>query len=176
MELPVDLMQLSHEADQVFQGVCQSKRYENFVTPDTGETIPVVIYTFKTKDWIKGDPKETVEVKQLSAKSRGEAMRLGFLGLYDPITLDVGKDYLLFLTAPSKWGFQFTVGSNQGRFKVEKDGQGKSVVINGSGNRGLFEGISQSKSLGKSEQAVVEAPPGPVSYDDFTSLVKKALQ
>lgn len=174
--LPASLAQLTDRADLVFQGVCESKKEDVVYNPQSKKEIPVMVYTFRVKDVLKGNVGSFIEVKQWNFSSRSEALGYG-LAPIDQNRFDVGQEYLLFMGSPSPQydGFRWVVGSDQGKFNVIRDSKGVSKVVNPYGNRGLFKGVSV-KSASKSEQNVLQSPPGPVPYDDFTSLVKKMVK
>jgi len=174
--LPASLQQLANRADLVFQGICESKREDVFYNPQSKKEIPIVVYTFRVNDVIKGNVGSFVEVKQWNFSSRREALDYG-LAPIDQSRFDAGREYFLFLgpLSPKFDGFRWVVGNDQGKFNVVRDSKGVSKVVNPYGNRGLFKGVSV-KSVSKSEQNVLQAPPGPVPVDDFTSLVKKMVK
>lgn len=173
--LPTSLEDLAKRADLVFDGVCESKRDGVVMHPNTKKEIPVTIYTFRIKELIKGEVGSTIEIKQWNIP-RNAARSYG-LFFAEASHFTVGQEYLLF------WGPSYTkypgmrsiLSSNQGQFNVLYDSKGVAKVVNPYGNRGLFKGVAV-KSVSKSEQNVLQAPPGPVPYDDFTSLIKKMVK
>ncbi len=175
MDLPTDLKQLAKQSDLVFKGVCKEKRQDSIFWPKLGRQVPIIVYRFEVKDAIKGNPSSVVEFKQWAFRSRGEAIQFGFLAPVSTASFEKEKTYLLFLGELSENGFRSVIGgAGNGVFEVVQEAGQPEKVVNLGGNRGLFQSISK-KSLSKSEINVVQAPPGPVPYSDFVSLVKKVM-
>ena len=164
--IPASLQQIAHQADIVANLSFVERYKEKIINPETKQEVPVWVNVFKTLDVLKGDVPATFEFQQLAISSRREAFQYGLMGLYDPTTFEAGKEYILCLSAPNRLGLRSIVGYNQGKFDVVQNGQGKMVF-----NPGLPQ-----KSLGKSERTAVQAPPGPIPYDDFASILRKALK
>ena len=53
----------------------------------------------------------------------------------------VGQQVLLFMTQPSQIGMSSPAGLEQGRFRIQQDGQGNRVAVNGMSNLGLFRNV-----------------------------------
>ncbi|MDP2599750.1 MAG: hypothetical protein Q8P84_03315 [Deltaproteobacteria bacterium] len=174
--LPASLEDLAAGADLVFSGRCEAKRDGFVMSPKTQKKIPVIIYTFRVEESIKGDAGSTIDITQWNL-SRKEAAQYG-LYLVEASQFAVGQKYVLFLGPPFTEypELRSVLGSNgQGMFVVLQDSKGVSKVVNAYGNRGIFKGVAV-KSVSKAERNVLESPPGPVPYDDFTSLVKKIVK
>ncbi len=179
----MNLEDLVGHSQRIFSAVCQS------VSSGFDENnLPYTRYSFRVTDSIHGVAnQQVVVIKQF--------------GLAEPIQLDngltqitriegmpryvPGQEYLLFLNRESRLGFSSPIGLIQGAFRVQ--GQGTSrTVVNGMRNANLL--IDTRKSIqqrtrerqqGLSRLAPVTLPDelvrGPVSYDDFTRLVRGLL-
>jgi hypothetical protein len=98
---------------------------------------------------------------------------------------DVGKDLgyrpgnqmVLFLPAPSRYGFSSPVGLEQGRFRVDHDTAGNETVVNDLGNVGLFSGMEQRLQSMRgnvpeaARVAALQHRAGPIRYQDLRQLI-----
>jgi len=178
----VNLADMVGHSERIFSGVCQA------VSSGLDENnMPYTSYSFRVTDSIHGIAnQEVVVVKQF--------------GLVEPIQLEngvtnvtriegmpryvPGQEYVLLLNKESSLGFSAPIGLVQGAFLVQGVGASRTVV-NGMGNANLL--IDTSKSIQQraqeSQQNLSRTAPlipdevvrGPVSYDNFTSLVKGLL-
>jgi len=178
----MNLADMVGHSKRIFSGVCQDESSgldEN--------NMPYTRYSFRVTDSIYGiADQQVVVIKQF--------------GLVEPIQLDngvtnitriegmpryiPGQEYLLLLNKESRLGFSSPIGLVQGAFLVQGTGTSRTVV-NGMGNTNLL--IDTSKSIQQrsqeSQQNLSQTAPlipdevvkGPVSYDNFTSLVKSLL-
>ncbi len=178
----MNLADLVGHSTRIFSGICQA------VSSGLDENnMPYTSYSFRVTDSIYGIAnQEVVVVKQF--------------GLAEPIQLDngvtnvtriegmpryvPGQEYLLLLNKESSLGFSAPIGLIQGAFRVQGTGTSRTVV-NGMGNANLL--IDTSKSIQQRsqerQQNLSQTVPlipdevvrGPVSYDNFTNLVKGLL-
>ena len=178
----MNLADMVGHSKRIFSGICQA------VASGLDEKkMPYTSYSFRVTDSIYGIAnQQVVVIKQF--------------GLQEPIQLDngltnvtriegmpqyvPGQEYLFFLNKESSLGFSAPIGLVQGAFRVQGTGTSRTVV-NGMGNANLL--IDTSKSIQQqsqeSQQNLSRAAPlipdevvrGPVSYDNFTSLVKGLL-
>lgn len=179
----MNLADMVGHSERIFSGICQA------VSSGLDENnMPYTSYSFRVTDSIYGiADQQVVVVKQF--------------GLAEPIQLDngltqmtriegmpryvPGQEYILLLTKESSLGFSSPIGLVQGAFLVQGTGTSRTVV-NGMGNTNLL--IDTSKSIQQrsqeSQQNLSQTAPltlpdevvrGPVSYDNFTSLVKGLL-
>jgi hypothetical protein len=79
--------------------------------------------------------------------------------------LHSGKEYLLFLTAPSSVGLSAPVGLGQGAFGLVQQGKEKAAV-NGVDNVGLFRGMRTAARF---------AGRGPINYSELASQIRAIL-
>ncbi len=178
----MNLSDLVVHSTRIFSGICQA------VSSGLDENnMPYTSYSFQVTDSIYGIAnQEVVVVKQF--------------GLAEPIQLEngvtnvtriegmpryvPGQEYLLLLNKESSLGFSAPIGLVQGAFLVQGTGTSRTVV-NGMGNANLL--IDTSKSIQQRSQERQqnlsrtaplipdEVVRGPVSYDNFASLVKSLL-
>ncbi len=154
------LDQIVGNADKVFRGTVIDK-FQDTVRAG-GSDLPVVVYRFRVSDAIKGDfgtgrDAEYAEVRMIGRMKpepgTGAVQHVGMLDM-NP-SLDMGAEYVLFTTPPSRVGLSTTVGLDQGLFRILLDDNGNEVAVNGVNNQGLFQ--------------------GPVSYDELTAAVRRAV-
>ncbi len=121
--LPLTLTQLSQQASTIFY----AKVLANRVALDK-RSGQVVTYTdFQIFDSIKGKAHTLYTIKQLGGKLPGSRYTLYVYGIP---SFTVGKEYVVFLPAPSKLGFCSPLGLYQGRFNI-KTINGEKIISNG---------------------------------------------
>lgn len=132
--VPLNLEEIENLADRVFAGICiDSEEVEN----DSEANLPVIKYTFKITEGIKGvDGKEEITFKQWKPTTRANGY-------------EVGKKYILFLYPDSERHLTSAVGVDQGYFEVEKAGffRRKEVVKNRLNNKGLNRNLKTQKRI-----------------------------
>jgi hypothetical protein len=158
-----DLDQLAVSADRVFRGTVVD------VKPGTmtlgGSQLPTTTYRFRVTEVFKGTVAVTkgntryAEVTMVgSAKANAPRGKLTHFSIFrDVPRLAVGREYLLFVTQPSRAGLSTTVGLGQGCFDIDTTSSGQ-LTTNRAGNVGLARGIS-----------------GAVPYADLASRVRTSL-
>lgn len=120
---PLNLEELSGKAGVIFSGTCLDAQ---FIKKDPVSKLPVVKYTFKIEEGIRGvETGDTFTFKQWAATVRND----GYI---------LGEEYVLFLHANSKGGLTSPVGFLQGKFKILREGA-QLVVKNKLNNFGLVE-------------------------------------
>ena len=70
------------------------------------------------------------------------------------------------------------VGLGYGSFTVAESPEGKKLMVNNYGNKGLFKGLPAAATISKalSTAGVQPETQGPVEYDSFVRLVKQLNQ
>ncbi len=145
MVMKMDLAGLVGNADKVFRGTVIGKGADTISAG--GGTLPVVVYTLRVDDAIKGefgDGKDatTIVLRMVGnlkpEPQTGDVRRLGSTGVNPD--LKVGSTYVLFSTRPSAVGLSTTVGLGQGLFRVFTDAGGRELAANALNNQGLFDG------------------------------------
>ena len=93
-----------------------------------------------------------------------------------------GQDMVLMLTQPSDIGMSSPAGLELGRFRVMTDPSGNRSVVNGMGNAALFYNVQKTApKLGEqmaglpARQLLTQHKNGPISYDDFKSVVQTLI-
>lgn len=166
MVAPLDLKEISKEAEIVFRGLCTEAKSSRITHPKTGKELPVVTYLFTVKESVKGDAGGSLEVKLLGFKTRREAFQIGYYGPLQTESLEVGKEYLLFLGPVNVMGVRSLMGDGDGKYLIERDAQGKATVKS---RWGMGTGPGAGKALQKGS-------PQPVFYEEFKKGVQKLLQ
>jgi hypothetical protein len=149
--LSMNLDELSSRAGGIFRGRVLNVRAGSVVAG--GGTLPTTIYQVQVDESFKGGYTRTkkgaaiVEIRMIgspkeSATSRGPIRVLPLLP--EVPRLDVGQEYLLFTTVPSRIGLSTTVGLGQGCFRVYRPQGREAVAVNAFDNRDLFRAMRTS--------------------------------
>jgi hypothetical protein len=162
----VNLTALAQRADIIVQGRVVDVRHE--ALPGY-PNIPTVQVTLQVEKTLRGHADQRFTFREYLPGPAG----LARMGKRDYL---VGQRLLLFLPNPSQYGLSSPLGREQGRFQITRDERGNEVVVNGSGNAGLFKNVAeQARKAGASLSArqlrVTTRQRGPVPLDDFVSLV-----
>lgn len=177
--LPVNMADLMN-AEVIFTGTCVGVDAHLTQTPNGRGEVLVTTYTFLVpRDGVlKGEVPETFKFTQYGA-SREDERRLGRQITMNPLPqYEVGKEYMLFLTAESKLGLRSPIGMGQGKFSIITTSDGKKQAVNDKGNEGLFGGLPETKGVKKALSVggiTPQALPakGPVDYDAFVRMVRE---
>ncbi len=121
--LPMTLAQLAQQATTIFY----AKVLTNRVALDKRSGQVVTFTDFQILDSIKGKARTQYTIKQLGGKLPGSQYTLHVYGIP---SFTVGREYVVFLPAPSKLGFCSPLGLYQGRFNIETI-QGEKIISNG---------------------------------------------
>lgn len=161
----LNLEQLTHLAETIFVGRCLEVREGR-----DQNNRPVQYVRFQVTETLKGEPQPELTFKQILMTSNSSFSELS--------NYQVGEEVVLFLSKPSEWGLTAPVGLSQGKFLIQSQGRSKTVV-NGTRNRGLMIGMSQSSrvkslSLTSSEKRLLQGKPE-IPYQEFVSLVRKLI-
>jgi len=115
----------------------------------------VTTYRLEVKEILAGTESAVVDLKVVgSSKAQtGNIQRVDLFG--DVPRLELGNEYLLFTTKPSKIGLSNFVGLGQGCFSIFAQDK-KEVALNGAGNNGL--GLEKS---------------GPVAYSELVRKIRE---
>jgi hypothetical protein len=162
--LQLDLAQLTDRAGRIFRGTVIG--IEQTMVEAGGGELPAVAYTFRVDelfkgeaDLVKGDA-AMIEVKMVgSIKASvpvGDYVRLDTFR--DVPKLEMGSDYLLFMTAESAIGLSVSVGLGQGAFRVVSIDK-VDYVVNAFNNGGL--GLDTA---------------GPVAYSELSARINALLE
>lgn len=150
---PMNLKDISQNAEIVFRGRCEAKKPTTLHHPKTAKEIPANTYTFKTEEVLKGTVSSQIEVSFFNFKNSQEAIQAGYYGPLQSESFEVGKEYLLFLGKVTSWGVRYLMGGSSGQYVIQKDTAGKQTV---------------TKSLNGPQQQT--------NYEEFKKTIQKLLQ
>ncbi|MBL4828220.1 MAG: hypothetical protein JKY66_11010 [Spongiibacteraceae bacterium] len=158
--LQMNLAQLCERAEKIFSGTVIN------IKPGTvaagGGLIPVLHYRVQISESFKGD------FKAEKGKTFAEFTMVGTLKTHTAQQtfmpkLQQGKNYLLMLADAGPVGITSTVGLVQGSFEFQHDKD--SLIVNGVGNRGLFNGLN----IASTKQQ------GTISYRELANKIHQGL-
>jgi hypothetical protein len=164
--LPRGLDQLTEEADVIVHGYVLSTKVEPH--PQLNNLMTIVVLMSVT-DTYKGKSQKSVIFRQYIWDLHGQ------LGAPE---YHKGEELLLLLGPTSEYGLTSPVGLEQGRFRVLRDGKGKAVAVNGRGNLGLFDSVSQRAvarglQLSPRTAALAKQPQaGPLPLADLADAIR----
>src|SRR5438105_7781494 len=155
--IPPTFDDLITRAEMIFQGTVTDVRSE--WTGEGGQRHIASYVTFKVDDSIKGNPGAKVTLNLLGGTVGAETMEVS-----DAPKFKVGDRDILFV---ENNGTQFIplVGIMHGRFHVEKDQNGRDVVLTNDGSP-----LTDVSQLGKNERAAT------ASRAIWTQELKQAVQ
>jgi hypothetical protein len=136
-----------------------------------GGELPVVSYQLRVGDRFKGEFGEgkragVVEIRMVGDKGDIRRHDLLHFSLWrDMPRLQVGRDYVLFTTRPSRIGLSTTVGLGQGAFTITGEAKGEQAV-NAFGNVGLDRNLKAGVSLRAGR---------PVPYGELAQAIRAVL-
>jgi len=145
MLMHFDLAALTDRADRIFRGTVVDVE-QSSIEAGGGE-LPMVIYRLRVEESLKGDAdvvkgdEAFVEIRMVgSIKDEAQAGDLQKISMFNDVPrLSMGRDYLLFTTAPSVIGLSTTVGLGQGAFSVFSQ-EKQDWAVNEFDNAGLGVG------------------------------------
>ncbi len=160
-----NLAYLAQRADIIVQGQIMEVRHESL---PGYSNIATVVVTLRIENMLRGPAGSTYTFREIVLGPRSKQGKQSYA---------VGQQVFLFLPSPSKYGLSSPVGIEQGRFHIARDSAGSGMVVNERGNAGLFKNVEQDvnkagKRLTKSQMRLAATRSGPVSLDEFVSLVK----
>jgi len=161
----VNLAYLAQRADIIVQGRVTAVRHESL---PGYPNIPTVAVTLNVEKTLRGPEAGTYTFREVFLGLRSREGKQAY---------EVGQQLFLFLPAPSQYGLSSPVGIGQGRFHVARDSRGNAMVVNEHSNAGLFKDVELDATkagirLTRSQSRTAAANGGPVSLDDFVSLVR----
>jgi len=129
----MDLAQLSKNADKIFRGKVVAVREGSLNAG--GGVIPTLTYRIEVSDAVAGQPAQVAEFTAVGAHKKPAGAVQARFPIQMP-ELKVGKEYLLFVTRPSRVGLSTVVGLGQGAFEIRNQ-DGKDMAVNEANNMGL---------------------------------------
>ena len=140
----MNLEDMIQRADRIFRGTVLD--FSGGTVAVGGVELPTVTYRLRVDESFKGSyttvkgDDQVVEIQMIGvlkkAPATGDPIQ-ALPVLPDLPRLKLGKDYLLFTTAPSSIGLSATVGLGQGSFSIVSRNK-QDLVINEFNNVGLF--------------------------------------
>ena len=166
----MNLNDMTDKAEKIFRGKVLNMTVGTVEAG--GAELPTISYNVQIVDGIKGlgdtgaDYGGMVVSITMYGSVKGRPVNNGveYLGGFRPELLDVGDEYLLFMTQPSSIGLSTMVGLGQGTFKVVMRNK-EDHVVNGVNNQGLFRGIDR----GSFPQE------GPINYEALATRIRAEL-
>lgn len=162
----LNLEELTNEARTVFSGTCIEV---NEIEKDKLAKLPVIEYTFKIDEGIKGvKNKKKIKFRQWKATVKNGGYVLG-------------EKYVLFLHGNSELALTSPVGFLQGQFQIFED-NGSKVVKNKIGNFGLVENPRTRRKLSLKDKSLVKYLESrslsgeAIGYEQFVTAVKSLVK
>lgn len=139
------LGEMTANSDRIFRGTVLD--IEQSSVELNGTELPVVEYTLRVDEAFKGSfdsgkDAGVITIRMLGdikSKPADEGSIQRFSVLPDLPRLEMGRDYVLFTTAPSAIGLSTTVGLGQGSFGIYTE-QKQEMAANELDNAGIFQG------------------------------------
>lgn len=175
----VNLAELSQRAGVIVRGRVVEVRRE--AHPDY-PNIPTLVVTLEVLDNIRGVVDQHFSFRQyldeIQLQAGAPEEKSVATSGYAKHGYAAGQELLLFLYANSRYGLTSPMGSGQGRFRVLRDRQGRRVVLNDFGNRGLFQDVGAAAQragvkLSPEETQLLQRTAGPAELDKLVGLVQR---
>jgi hypothetical protein len=127
-----------------------------------------VVVTLNTGRVLKGTAEATYTFRQFIWDARDAADAAGYRK---------ADELLLFLNPVSQYGLTSPVGSEQGRFRIERDAQGNARARNGRGNAGLFNQVAgkanaRGIALSPRAQSMMTQPAGRATLESLEDAIQ----
>lgn len=166
-----NLSQMCDNAARIYRGEVLGVE-ESTVTIGSGE-FPATAYQIKVTEGFLGDVDQQkdgvgiVELKMIGTNKRGPMKVEGDLAVLSvlpaPPQLAVGEEYLLLTNAPNANGLAYTIGMEQGSFRISGSGKVETAV-NALDNVGLFAGMAGNYPAR-----------GPIDYATLADAIRNQL-
>lgn len=164
---PINLEQMAQKAGHIVSGRCTSVE----VGQDPALRIPVTTVTLEVEHSLKGRGGRTLTFRMAGGSSGPGAIRIaGGTPSFAP-----GEEVVLFLYPTSRAGLTSPVGLGQGKFVVRRDKAGRSLAVNGVGNRGLLKGLSSEARDHLGFRVEPDQVAAPVARDQLLAMVRDLL-
>ena len=133
------------------------------------QNLTTVVVTMNVSDTYKGKAQKSLVFRQYIGNVVSHRV---------PSEYRKGQELLLLLRPTSEYGLTSPEGLEQGRFEVRVE-RGKRVAVNGRGNVGLFDQVSQRAKVAGTQLSVRSAAVlkqkqsgGPVPVEDLEELIR----
>lgn len=162
----VNLNDLANDAGSIYRGTVLDMQVDSIEFG--GGEIPTISYRIRISEYIKRGPQNEDNVVTLrmygTIKPRAAQDGVQYIGGLKPDLLDIGGEYLLFVTRPSSAGLSTTVGLSQGAFKIMTRDK-ETVAVNGLNNQGLFRGMDRGRM----------PESGPINYRELRARIREEI-
>lgn len=167
LTMPRNLDQLTDRAAVIFRGnvvSAQVEKHPEFQSLDT------VVVTMRVRETLKGEPGKMYTFRQYIWDIRDRLNAAGYRK---------GQDLLLMMIEPSAAGLSSPAGLDQGRFRIQRDADGREVAANGHGNFRLFHGLAadaakEGAMLSPASMRLAETHQrGPIAVAELTRLIRQ---
>jgi len=160
-----DLDQLVQTAQNIVRGQVVSARIEPHPQFPNLKTVLITVSVSKV---LKGTAGPTLTFRQFVWDAREGSALAAYKG---------AGEMILFLNPVSQYGLTSPVGLEQGRFRVMRDEKGGRFVVNGRGNFGLFNQVSEKAAergvtLSKPTLQMLAGATGKASLEAFEQAVQ----
>jgi hypothetical protein len=160
-----DLDQLVQSAENIVRGQVTSATIEPHPQFPNLQTVLVTLSVSKV---LKGSAGSTLTFRQFLWDVRDASVLARYKG---------AGEVVFFLNPVSRYGLTSPVGLEQGRFRVVRDQKGARYVVNGRGNIGLFNQVSEKAAsrgiaLSKPVRQMLAGAGGKASLDSFEFAVQ----
>jgi len=160
-----DLDQLVQSAESIVRGQVTSVTIEPHPQFPNLQTVLVTMSVSKV---LKGSVGSTLTFRQFVWDARDASVLARYKG---------AGEVVFFLNPVSRYGLTSPVGLEQGRFRVIRDQTGARYVVNGRGNLGLFNLVSEKATsrgitLSKPVRQLLTGASEKASLDSFEAAVQ----
>ena len=162
---PLNVEQMADRADRVLHARCV--RVRAGVDPSLGQVVTRV--TLAPLGRAKGDVRGPLTIRLLGDRSEGAHPGEAVEGV--PLFTE-GEEVVLFLYPDSAAGLTSPVGFGQGKFSVVRDKAGRSVAVNGFGNRGMLDRLTPAGQRRLGARAEAWRGHGGISPQALMELVR----
>jgi hypothetical protein len=130
--------------------------------------LQTVVVTLSVSKSLKGEAASTLTFRQYLWDARDLPVAAGY---------KKAGELLLFLNPVSSYGLTSPVGLEQGRFRILRDAKGNRYVLNGRGNLGLFDQVtdkatSRGVTFSKQVREMLSKPGGQAPLDSFEDAIQ----
>lgn len=177
MVLPMNLEELTSQADKVFVGECES-----VMDGVDSNNFPATFVTYRVLEMIKGEPALKLSFKQYGVIQDKldrffESSKILVMApyIYGQVNHTVGEQAVLFLRGNSELGFTGVVGMGQGKFQIRQDAAGQSVAENEFHNAFCFRKMRKGSCLAELHNKMMRTEgttTGPLPCHDLVGTIK----
>lgn len=163
---PTTLEQMTSESEVIVHGYILSSRVEPH--PDL-PSLSTVVVEIRIADVLKGTAPQRFSFRQFIWDIRDRMDAGGYRK---------GQELVLLLGPTSQIGLRSPVSLEQGRFRVQRQKDGTTRAVNGTGNISLFQerapalGAPTAKKSNVQVSAQLRADPASLSLDDLMQLIR----